>query len=112
MFKKSDPGKRIYKDRYRGLCACGYVTFVDSTDAIHLQVRKWHARAVKRNRVIYAAVRGQDKQVLRLHRVILSEPNSDIDHKDHDGLNNRRANLRPCSRVQNAGNGRYRLGAS
>lgn len=29
-----------------------------------------------------------------------------VDHRDHDGLNNQRFNLRPCSVVQNCANAR------
>ena len=47
-----------------------------------------------------------------LHRVILKEPVNEVDHKDHNGLNNRRENLRPCTGSQNCGNGRYGTGAS
>src|SRR5262249_20586945 len=33
-------------------------------------------------------------------------------HKDHDGTNNRRENLRPCPHGHNLSNGRYRPGES
>jgi len=122
--KPYKPRKRR-ADRYRGPCHCndhvwavltkGYVTFVDLEDDGHLQAHNWYAQVAKRNRVIYAAARGRGNKFLRLHREIIGESASvsaDIDHRDHNGLNNRRANLRLCSRVQNSGNGRYRLGAS
>jgi len=42
---------------------------------------------------------------LYMHRVILCPPNGEsIDHKNHNGLDNRRCNLRLCTRAQNAAN--------
>ncbi len=45
-----------------------------------------------------------------LHQLIISPPPPGmvIDHKDHDGLNNRRFNLRHATRGQNKANGRRR----
>ncbi len=41
-----------------------------------------------------------------MHRLITKAPKgSDVDHADHDSLNNQKANLRICSRSQNAMNG-------
>jgi hypothetical protein len=37
---------------------------------------------------------------------------SDVDHRDRNGLNNARINLRPSSRHQNLGNQQKRLGCS
>lgn len=124
-------GKRgPYKlpDRYRGLCACGehswaivtkgFVTFVSPEDAHHLMGMNWHAFRSGTASNIYYAARGvvprKRRQHVFLHRVILhtNDTDRDTDHIDHDGLNNRRNNLRPCSPSENAGNGRQRLGTS
>jgi hypothetical protein len=92
----------LYKtaDRYRGPCACGahawavlsqgYVAIVSPEDAHHLRNANWHA-ITNRRRVVYAVSRWN-----LLHRMILGEPDSEIDHKDHNGLNNKRENLRIC----------------
>jgi hypothetical protein len=109
-------------DRYRGLCACGehawavltrgYVTFVSPEDAGLLAEANWHA-TTSHERLIYATrkIDGRSHTFLRLHRAILGEAVGDeTDHKDHNGLNNRRSNLRPASRSQNIGNSRHRLG--
>jgi hypothetical protein len=42
-----------------------------------------------------------------MHRLISGDPQGmEIDHIDGDKLNNRRSNLRPCSRIENARNQR------
>src|SRR5262249_7287141 len=104
------------RNRNRGLCACGehawavltkgFVTFASPEDEHFLIERKWHASP--RGRIYYA-----ESNHLGLHRAILGDTaNGDIDHRDHDGLNNRRSNLRPCSRSENLSNGRHRPGRS
>lgn len=45
--------------------------------------------------------------VKRVHRLILGgAPGMFIDHANHDGLDNRRQNLRPATRHENAANGK------
>lgn len=39
-----------------------------------------------------------------MHRLITGDPPSQVDHKDGDGLNNRRSNLRLATPSQNMGN--------
>jgi hypothetical protein len=46
-------------------------------------------------------------EAILMHRVIMKPPlGMDIDHKDHNGLNNQKFNLRICTRKQNARNKR------
>lgn len=48
------------------------------------------------------AVGWVDKRNQRMHRFLLSAPNGlDVDHKNGDGLDNRRENIRICTRRQN-----------
>jgi hypothetical protein len=55
-------------------------------------------------RLVYAEAGGGSKGYphVRLHREIVGAV-VEIDHKDHDGTNNRRSNLRAGSHSQNIG---------
>lgn len=87
----------------------GYVAVVDDEDFERVNARKWHA-LVGKSRAVYAerTVRGEDgkQSHLLMHRFILgiTDPKVEVDHRDHDGLNNRRGNLRACSKLQNQHN--------
>ena len=40
-----------------------------------------------------------------MHRMLVdASPGQEVDHKDNDGLNNRRRNLRPCAHRENMAN--------
>jgi len=54
-------------------------------------------------KMLYASVNFDLKQKL-IHRLVMSEPRSRIDHVDRNGLNNCKINLRLCSASQNAHN--------
>jgi hypothetical protein len=55
----------------------------------------------------FYAARG--KKSLMMHREILQDFQSEhVDHKNHQTLDNRKANLRPCSRSQNVANSKLR----
>lgn len=48
----------------------------------------------------------ETKRRVYMHRLILgiTDPNTEVDHRDGNGLNNQRANLRQATRTQNARN--------
>lgn len=59
----------------------------------------------------FYAVSSVAKQTRHMHRVLMSpQPRQQIDHINHDTLDNRRCNLRLCSNAENAQNrkGAYR----
>ncbi|WP_404991195.1 HNH endonuclease [Cupriavidus pauculus] len=84
------------------------VAFVDDADAPRVLAHRWGAWAYKSgDRVfIYAGAVIEGKSVL-MHRLILAAPTGLlVDHRNHATLDNRRENLRVCSRSQNQQNRR------
>lgn len=87
----------------------GKVAIVDDADYDWLNQWRWYAR---KNRNTFYAVRvvylphGKRTTIL-MHRQILGLEFGDkreSDHKNHEGLNNRRCNLRVCNCAQNQQN--------
>ena len=84
----------------------GKVTFVDAADAPALLVYRWFAM---KNRRHWCAGRNAPKQngkrgTIYMHRQLMGFPVLEVDHKDHNGLNNRRSNLRLATDLQQAAN--------
>lgn len=79
----------------------GQVAIVDDADFDLVSRYKWCAL---RSRHTFYAVSGGSPQ-FRMHRLILSaRPDQLVDHRDGDGLNNARTNLRVCTHQQNQRN--------
>jgi len=87
---------------------------VDDEDWESLSQFKWQASLG--SSCIYAVrtdCSARSRRTLLMHRVILSPPpDMEIDHINGDGLDNRRSNLRACTRSQNHMNMRKRRGCS
>jgi hypothetical protein len=79
------------------------VTLVDDADYEWLSQWKWHA--ISRLYTCYAACKHTKKS---MHRQILgvSNPKIQVDHRDGNGLNNQRGNLRIATGQGNQGNRR------
>lgn len=81
---------------------------VSAADFERLSKRKWHA--VPARNTHYAASRIGGRTVY-MHRLVLGLEASDssvfVDHANHDGLDNRRENLRESNAKENARNRRY-----
>lgn len=98
----------------------GVIALVDEDVAHTLGNRHWHAFSHRGERwyaVTNERPEGSTKQVLlRMHRIILEPPSAlDIDHRKHFPfadkiVDNRRANLRMCTRALNALNRRKQRG--
>lgn len=80
----------------------GKVAVIDFDDFEKVRPYKWHARKAPRN-CWYADHRfGKYGYLMPMHRLILdAPPGSLVDHEDGDGLNNRRSNIRVCTKAQN-----------
>lgn len=91
----------------------GMFTMVDDADYDWLNQWKWHT--AKHGKKFYASRRPTKRgKSIHMHRLIMGiprDPNIFADHKDRDGLNNQRHNLRIANRSQNNSN-RTPMGAS
>jgi hypothetical protein len=77
----------------------GRFALVDAEDYPKVRDHKWRFAVAR-----YATASRGDETIL-MHRLIMdAPPGSEIDHADGNGLNNRRANLRFCTRSQNTCN--------
>lgn len=94
----------------------GKVAFVDDEDFKRLSAYKWCVRKQPHKtapdtwyavRSIYLA-KGKYRTV-HMHREILgiTDPKVKVDHRDYDGLNNRKANLRAATNQQNLAGRRH-----
>ncbi len=80
----------------------GYVAVVDDEDYPWLSRFKWSARPS--GRTCYAQRKSNSKMVA-MHQLLVEITNGqEIDHRDGNGLNNRRKNLRAATRRQNSQN--------
>jgi hypothetical protein len=82
----------------------GLVALVDDEDFGRVSQFKWSAADAGRGR--FYASRGTMKkgrrQTIYMHRFIMSAPaGCEVDHRNGDSLDNRRSNLRLCTRSQN-----------
>jgi hypothetical protein len=87
----------------------GLVALVDDCDFESLSKFKWCAS--KGNSTFYAVrkerTEGNGRTTVKMHRQILGLSKGDgiyVDHRNHNGLDNRRENLRACTLSQNSCN--------
>lgn len=83
----------------------GYVAIVDAADYRTVRPYSW-APLIGHNGKVYAMAHGGTRRgTVYLHRLIAgTTAGQETDHRDGDGLNNRRANLRTASPSQNRAN--------
>jgi len=88
----------------------GRVVVVDDEDFAALAAHRW---CLWSNGKHEYAMREASGRTVLMHRVILgAEKGQVVDHKNHNGLDNRRENLRLCSSQQNNFNTRPLRGTS
>lgn len=76
---------------------CGRFALIDDEDLPLLEGRRWYS--ARREHVWYVNGKRRGEKDVLLHNLIMGCRY--IDHKDRDGLNNQRSNLRPCTQSQN-----------
>jgi len=84
----------------------GKVALIDDEDFELVSQYKWYAH--KQPYTFYAATMSPrpNRKLIKMHRIICGvfETNIQIDHIDHNGLNNQRSNLRICTKSENMRN--------
>jgi hypothetical protein len=92
----------------------GHTAQIDPDDWDRVSQHTWRRMPTNRPGLFYAVAAlprtfdGAPRKTLRLHRFILGlQPGDpDVDHVDHDGLNNQKSNLRLATPSQNGANRR------
>lgn len=79
----------------------GHFATVDDEDFETLSKLKWHA--IIRGRLMHAR-HWKNKVYMHRHVMDVTDPKIFVDHINGDGLDNRRCNLRICSRMENGYN--------
>lgn len=85
--------------------ASGDKLLIDTEDYDSVIRYSWCLIRSGRTKIIkYARARVNGSKIL-LHRFLMNPPpDRDVDHKNHNGLDNRKHNLRMCTDSQNRGN--------
>lgn len=86
----------------------GQCTLIDDEDFERVSAHKWLA-AFNKQRCCFIAQRTVRKntkaKTILMHRFIVNPPvDMQVDHKNHNTLDNRKSNLRVCTRTQNSQN--------
>lgn len=90
----------------------GKFAIVSDTDYKELSKHRWHAHKDKNGVLFYAERydRKRTPRIIKMHREIMKpEKHLVIDHRNGNGLDNRRSNLRICTTAQNNQYSRKRL---
>ena len=89
----------------------GFISLIDADAAELVLARKWHA--IRCANLVYAATNIKDEQGKQrrvyLHRFVMGKFHGRdpvVDHINHNGLDNTKANLRFVTQAQNAANRR------
>lgn len=83
----------------------GRVALVDDADYERVAAHRWHAARSSQKRENFYAKCRIGRRTTYMHRFILAAPpGAEVDHRNRDGLDNRRENLRTATRSQNGAN--------
>jgi hypothetical protein len=94
-----------YRSQFRAIkLTCGRYAIVSLEDYENLSLKKWSLKIAGRN---FYAFRIEKGKAVYMHNQIMSPPKGFIvDHKNHNGLDNSRQNLRLATLSQNSANRR------
>lgn len=85
----------------------GYEAVIDVADVPLVSSWNWHVLPHPNTTYAMRKGAGSPRKTILMHRVIMGDPEGlDVDHKDGDGLNNLRINLRVATHSQNRCNQR------
>lgn len=92
----------------------GKVALVDDEDLAELSKFKWCASKIGNTFYAIRNLSTEPRRTILMHREILKTPkNLETDHRDGNGLNNQKENLRVATRSQNLQNrGKYKNNSS
>ena len=84
----------------------GKFALIDDEDYPIVSLFKWYAHKDTNTFYVHTQIKlDKKKKTLLMHRLIINAGNGqEIDHKDRNGLNNQKNNLRFCNQSQNRAN--------
>jgi hypothetical protein len=88
------------------------IATVDDYDYPELSQNKWSARQSKKDGKWYAVRRSKGRMIYMHRQIMKTPPELQVDHKDGNGLNCQRYNMRNCTHIQNSWNKQKTKGAS
>jgi hypothetical protein len=78
-----------------------HFAIIDAEDLEKVAAHKWYVQPQPHGKSFYAVANGNSKVLIRMHRLILDAPRGiEVDHRDRNGLNNTKLNLRLANRSQ------------
>jgi hypothetical protein len=81
----------------------GHIALIDVDDYSLIRSYWWTVQPLPSGRLYISAKIGS--QPVRMHTLLMQPgPGLEVDHHNNNGLDNRRSNLRSCTRSQNNGN--------
>ena len=90
----------------------GYVAIVDDEDYEELSKHKWYAALRPGGPRAARTVRGEKRNVFMQRQILGALSGEQVDHRNHETLDNRRVNIRKCTVSQNHANRRKQPGTS